>query len=138
MTKGEVCWYKYNKRIYCFAVLEVTKSNDYLIAISEEIAGFTGKPNLEEAINTNLYTIAWFNDFTLLPCVRTHLISKVCISDDYSNRAGIWIDDNKYINRNPGDVGMWRHERRLFAINNIKIIDTFSSRYIPKTYLPRS
>lgn len=134
-NKGNIYWYKSNKKTYCFAVLEVIEQKDYLIAISEELTQFVGQPNLIDAKESDLFTLAWFDVLTLLSPLRIHLIGQEKIEADYSNRAGIWMDSKRYNNRNPGDRSIWRHERRNFAIQGIKMKDTFDTRYIPKTII---
>ena len=133
--KGNVYWYKSNKKVYCFAVLEIIEQKDYLIAISEEITGFIGQPSCVDARESDLFTVAWFDILTLLPPFRIHFIYQEIIEADYFNRAGIWIDSNRYTNRNPGDKSIWRHERRNYAIRGIKLKDTFDTRFIPRTVI---
>ena len=133
--KGNVYWYKSKGKVYCCAVLEITNRNDYLIAISGEIKADTKSITRSIAIESDLYTIAWFNEFTLLSPRRYHMIFQEGLVDNYNNRAGIWINDKKYINQNPGDNSIWQHERRNYTINGIKLRDTFSTRYIPKTVI---
>lgn len=65
--------------------------------------------------------------------MRLHLIYMENISFDYHNRAGIWIDEATYINKNPGSRSMWKHEYRNYAIYGIKLSDAFCTKYIPKT-----
>ena len=106
-----------------------------MIAISDEITDFMGQPSIKDAKEADLFTLAWFDVLTLLSPVRIHLIGQEKIEADYSNRAGILIDSNRYRNRNPGDGSIWRHERRNYAIHGIKMKDTFDTRYIPKTII---
>ena len=105
LEKGNVYWYKYKQKKYCCAILEII-NNDYLIAITEELNKGIAKPSREDAKESAVYTLAWFDNLTVLPAIRLHMIYKENISADYHNRAGIWIDEDKYINKNPGGRSM--------------------------------
>lgn len=135
LEKGNVYWYKYRRKVYCCAILEITNNNDYLIAISEELNKNITKPNEEEARESKLYTLAWFDNFTVLPPYRLHLIFKESLCVDYNNRAGLWIDEKKHVNQNPGSGSVWKHEHRNYALRGAKLGDTFTTYFIPPTFI---
>ena len=132
-SAGDVFYYKSNKRVYG-GVFLYRQHDYYLVALSEEIPKQIRTICTSDILQLPLYTMAWFSDTELLLPQRLHLIDRIAITDDYSNRAGLLIDEQGGVYlKNCGQNATWRHEFRSYALRDSRVKDVLTNRYIPKT-----
>ena len=86
-----------------------------------------------DILGLSLFTLAWFSDVDLLMPKRLHIIETIPLSEDYSNRAGLLIDEHGVCLKNAGQSATWKHEFRSYVLNNTKVEDVVINRFIPKT-----
>ena len=138
VKKGEMYWYKSQKEIYGFIVLENQKgmygSNDFLIAISDKLDFIGKEPKSQDVLIASLFTLAWFWDDSILPERRIHYITQITLTDSYINYAGIQEDEKgSYSLSNIGNSKMWRHEYRRMVLPGVLMKDVLSVQNIPRT-----
>ncbi len=131
---GEVFYYRSKGKtfggVFLFHQLEY-----YLIALSEEITKPPKTICADDVLQSPLYTLAWFSDVDLLLPNRLHQIATIQLDADYSNRAGLLINDQGVTIRNVGQSATWKHEFRSFALNNTAVKSILNNRFVPKTWL---
>lgn len=130
---GDVFYYISKKRVFG-GVFLFHQNEYYLIALSEELTKPVRSVCVNDVLQSALYTVAWFSDIELLMPQRLHIVGTITLDEDYSNRAGLLIDDQSVYNRNVGQRETWKHGFRSFAISNAKVGDVLSNKYIPKTW----
>ena len=131
-SAGDVFYYRSKKRMFGCVIL-FHQQDYYLIALSEEIMKTTKTICCDDVLQSVLYSIAWFSDVEMLLPQRLHRLGTILLDADYTNRAGLLIDDNGVILKNVGQSGTWAHTFRSFAIRDIKVQDVLNTKYVPKT-----
>lgn len=132
-SAGDVFYYKSKNKVYG-GVFLYRQQGLYLIALSEEILKRTRTICASDILQLPLYTLAWFSDVELLLPQRLHLIDRITITDDYSNRAGLLIDEQGVFLKNVGQSTTWKHEFRSYALRDTIVKDVLTNRYVPKTW----
>ncbi len=131
---GEVFYYRSKCRtfggVFLFHQLEY-----YLIALSEEITKTPKTICTDDVLQSPLYTLAWFSDADMLSPIRLHRISVIPLDVDYSNRAGLMVNDKGVTIRNVGQSATWKHEFRSFALRDTPVKSILNNRFVPKTWL---
>lgn len=123
LEKGSCFWYKCNGHIYGAVVLEVqSNSSYYLIALSETMDTI---PTTTDQITTaQVYTIAWFGECSLLNNRRMHILGRIDVDADFTNRYGLQINNGKSVSlTNFGQTHTWSHSYRTLAFPNRIIKD---------------
>ncbi len=131
-SPGDVFYYKSKKKTYG-GVFLYRQQDYYLIALSEEIMKPIRAISANDILGLSLFTLAWFSDVDLLMPKRLHIIETIPLSEDYSNRAGLLIDEHGVCLKNAGQSATWKHEFRSYVLNNTKVEDVLINRFIPKT-----
>ncbi len=131
-SPGDVFYYKSKKKTYG-GVFLYRQQDYYLIALSEEIMKPIRAIRANDILGLSLFTLAWFSDVDLLMPKRLHIIETISLSEDYSNRAGLLIDEHGVCLKNAGQSATWKHEFRSYVLNNTKVEDVLINRFIPKT-----
>lgn len=135
IRKGDCFWYKSKGKIFGALVADVVE-NYYLVGISEELNTLT--LSVQEILNAQLYTAAWFSDIELLPANRCHVIGVVDVPPNYNGLCGfLAIQDDSITVNNPGQKSTWAHEfcclrlpgRVVSALLNINTLPK-----MPRTY----
>ena len=130
---GDVFYYRSKKKLYGGVIL-FRQRDCQLIALSEEITKNPRSIQIADVLQTPLYTLAWFSDVEMLLRQRLHRIGTVSVTDDYSNRAGMLIDEQgKILLKNVGQRATWKHEYRAFSLRDAVVEDVLTVKYIPKT-----
>jgi len=132
-SAGDVFYYKSKKKVFG-GVFLYRQQDYYLIALSEEILKQTRTICANDILQLPLYTLAWFSDVELLLPQRLHLIDRMTITDDYSNRAGLLIDERGVFQNNIGQSTTWKHEFRSFVLRDTIVKDVLINKYVPKTW----
>ena len=134
LTAGTVFWYKYKNKVYGGIILCVKEDIGYaFIAVSEQISYCGKAPNIDEIMNSPLYTAAWFDRLNLLPHRQFHIIGRVCITGDFSNRAGLKISNGRMSLTNIGGKETWRHKYWSFRLREHKLSDSVNASLFPRT-----
>ena len=131
---GEVFYYRSKGKIFGGVVL-FHQSEYYLIALSEEITKAPKTICADDILQSPLYTLAWFSDVDLLLPNRLHRVATIRLDADYSNRAGLLINDQDVTIRNVGQSATWKHEFRSFTLNDTPVKSILNNRFVPKTWL---
>jgi len=131
-SPGDVFYYKSKKKTYG-GVFLYRQQDYYLIALSEEIIKPIRAISANDILGLSLFTLAWFSDVDLLMPKRLHIIETISLSEDYSNRAGLLIDEHGVCLKNAGQSATWKHEFRSYVLNNTKVEDVLINRFISKT-----
>lgn len=131
-SAGEVFYYISKKRMFGCVIL-FHQQDYYFIALSEEIMKTTKTIRCDDVLQSNLYTIAWFSDVEMLLTYRLHRLGIIPLDADYTNRAGLLIDEQGLILKNVGQGGTWAHTFRSFALRDTKVKDVLITKYVPKT-----
>lgn len=133
-SAGDIFYYISKKRVFG-GVFLYCQHGYYLIALSEEIFKPTRTICADDILQLPLYTLAWFSDVDLLLPQRLHIIDRITITDDYSNRAGLLIDEQgKVFLKNIGQSATWKHKLRSYALRDTIVKDVLTNRYVPKTW----
>ena len=132
-SAGDVFYYISKRRVYG-GVFLYCQHDYYLIALSEEVLKPKRTICVDDILQLPLYTLAWFSDVEMLLPQRLHLIDRITITDDYSNRAGLLIDEHGVFLKNIGQSATWKHEFRSYALRDTIVKDILTNRYVPKTW----
>lgn len=132
-SAGDVFYYISKRRVYG-GVFLYCQHDYYLIALSEEVLKPKRTICVDDILQLPLYTLAWFSDVEMLLPQRLHLIDRITITDDYSNRAGLLIDEHGVFLKNIGQSATWKHEFRSYALRDTIVKDVLTNRYVPKTW----
>ena len=132
-SSGEVFYYKSKKRVFGCVVL-FQQQDYFLIAISEEIAKTTKTICVDDVLESELYTLAWFSDVDMLSPRRLHLLGTIPLAVDYTNREGLMNDNHGVLLKNVGQKATWAHEFRSFALRNTFLKDVLSQSFVPKAW----
>ena len=131
-SAGEIIYYISKKRMFGCVIL-FQQQDYYLIALSEEITKTTKDICCNDVLQSALYTLAWFSDVEMLLPHRLHRLVTIPLTADYTNRAGLLIDDQGLTLKNVGQRGTWTHTFRSFALRDVKVKDVLDTKYVPKT-----
>ena len=131
-SAGDVFYYRSKKKLFGCVIL-FQQQDYYLIALSDEIMKTTKSIGCDDVLQSILYSIAWFSDVDMLLPQRLHRLGTIPLDADYTNRAGLLIDDQGVILKNVGQSATWAHTFRSFAIPDIKVKDVLNTKYVPKT-----
>ena len=101
-----------------------------MIALSEEITKTSETIRKDDVLQSYLYTVAWFSDVDLLSPNRLHRIAAIPLDTDYSNRAGLLINDQGVVVRNVGQSATWKHEFRSFVLHDTAVKRILNNRSI--------
>ena len=129
---GKVFYYRSKKRTYGGLVL-FRQDDYYLIAISEEIVKEGSDICSEDILRSSLYTLAWFSDVERLLPHRLHQIDSIPVVGDYTNRAGLLIDDHGVSISNVGQKATWKHEFCSFVLHDALVKDVLDETSLPIT-----
>ena len=131
---GDIFWYRSKGKRYGGVILAFHENLDiYLIAISEELE--QKNINIQDILNSRLYTMAWFDILSLLPPIRVHKIGSCTVEGDYVYRAGLFIDDNCVIIHNPGRSMTWTHQFRNYRLRDSFIKEVLNANHVQKTHI---
>lgn len=131
-SAGEV--YAYSSRGRMFGCVILFRQQDYyLIALSEELAKPAKTLRVEDVLAAELYTLAWFSDLEMLLPRRLRPVGTVPLAVDYSDRAGLRIDEHGVRLKNIGQRATWDHSFRSFALRDTAVKDVLSTALVPKT-----
>ena len=125
LQKGTCFWYRHRGNIYSAVVLEnlETTTNYYLIAITEKMNSVP--QTVSHIVSSPVYTVAWFGDANLLAPRRIHVVGKVNILTNYTNKLGIKIEERRSVHiTNCGQSCTWAHSFRQIAFSK-RIIKDF-------------
>ncbi len=131
-SAGDIFYYIIKKRIFGCVIL-FRQQDYYLIALSEEITKTAKDICCDDVLQSALYTLAWYSGVEMLLPHRLHRLGTMPLTADYTNRAGLLIDDQGIILKNVGQSGTWTHTYRSFALRDIKVKDVLDTKYVPKT-----
>ena len=133
---GTVLWYRSKGKVYGAIVLDYQElSNEYLVAISEEILVDCKRVTSDTVLTADLYTLAWFPAISMLPASRLHITDRTEVVGDFSNRAGRFYDGETLIIKNCGQAKTWKHEFYAARIPETKMNEVLVSTNLPKTYI---
>lgn len=132
-SPGDVFYYKSKKKTYG-GVFLYRQQNYYLIALSEEILKPIQTICAKDILQLPLFTLAWFSDVDLLLPKRLHIIETIPLAEDYSNRAGLLIDEHGMYLKNVGQSATWKHEFCSYALRDTKVEDVLTNRFVLKTW----
>lgn len=132
-SSGEVFYYRCKKKVFGCIIL-FQQQDYYLIALSDEINKTAQTICVDDVLGSGLYTLAWFSDVDMLLPQRLHRLGKIPLTVDYTNRAGLLIDDKGILLKNVGQSATWKHEFRSFVLRDTLVNDVLNELSIPKTW----
>ena len=132
-SPGDVFYYKSKKKTYG-GVFLYRQQEYYLIALSEEILKPIRTICVTDILELALFTLAWFSDVDLLLPKRLHIIDTIPLAEDFSNRAGLLIDEQGVYLKNVGQSATWKHEFCSYVLRDTKVEDVLTNRFVPKTW----
>ena len=130
--KGDVFWYRKKGCIYVCLVVDIIEYDYYLIGISQELSCIP--IDIQAALETPLYTAAWFYELSVLKSKYRHKIGSVEIDGDYNSRCGMLIDDGGISCRNVGQSATWSHDYKAFNLPQRKLSALLNPQALPKTH----
>lgn len=119
LAKGNCFWYVSGRTTYGAVVLERQAEAYFLIALTEALTQLPKRP--EDILNSAMYTAAWFDDNTVLPEKRMHLIGNVTIAKSFQNQYGLQISEKSTRITNFGQSPTWQHKFRAFSLRDATI-----------------
>ena len=121
LKKGTVFWYRVKNLLFGAIVIEVQNDSDnnlyFLILISEQLCCVPTDINV--ILDTKSYTLAWFDEYSLLVPARVHIVDNISINGNYYNKFGILIKtDGTFLCNNNGQLATWKHEFSSYSFHN--------------------
>lgn len=130
--KGDVFWYRKKGCMYVCLVVDIIECDYYLIGISQELPCIPD--DVQTALETPLYTAAWFDELSVLKSKYRHKIGSLQIDGDYNGRCGMLIDDGGISCRNVGQSATWLHDYKAFNLPQRKLSALLDPQALPKTH----
>lgn len=114
--RGQLFWYRINNTAYGALVIDVQDDNYLLVGVSEALEQKKSY-RLNDILNAPIYTLAWFDEFQMLPLRRRHEIAVFDISGDYNGKFGLSISECGIYLTNCGQSATWKHEFRSMVLH---------------------
>ncbi|MBE6990004.1 MAG: hypothetical protein E7426_04580 [Ruminococcaceae bacterium] len=132
---GNVYWYKQGGLVFGAIVLDYQDEiESFLVAISETISN-KKTPLICDVLNSQVYTLAWFDLRSMKNPNRIHYIGKVSVEGTYAGRSGlIYRDDGSIIIKNCGQRFTWAHKFRSYRLKDTLMKEVLSAVKIPTSH----
>ena len=128
--KGVCFWYRIKKRIFGAVIIDIQLDSEanplYLILISEELREMPKQIN--DVLSKKSYTLAWFDELSLLPPIRIHILGVLQITKEYRNMFGLSITHGAFICTNIGQAATWKHDYCALSFHGERISDVLRVR----------